>query len=190
MTLVSPEKRIKFTHPRRTENSTPGPMRMLLRQLNQRSHRNAVENIHGGGKRSPSESTSWSRVQIGGRREAGILGESAGAQGSRLQTFPRGSNEPNFGYHVRACKVERLNDSFARFMYHKAYSRKKPCWRHDACIGSISGLLSVNMHSLVSPLYYTHTPQLRSTRYILSHTIRSLPDRALWEVGFFLNTVH
>jgi hypothetical protein len=41
-----------------------------------------------------------------------------------------------------------------------------------------SGLLSVNMHALASPLYYTHTPQLRSTRYILSHTVRSLPDRA------------
>ena len=53
----------------------------------------------------------------------------------------------------------------------QAYSRKKPCWR---CMHRDHfGLLSVNMQASVSQLYYTHTPQLRSTRYILSHTVRS-----------------
>ena len=33
---------------------------------------------------------------------------SAGAQDSQLQTFPRGSDELNFVYHVRACRAERL----------------------------------------------------------------------------------
>jgi len=35
--------------------------------------------------------------------------------------------------------------------------------------GEHFGLLSVNMHALVSPMYYTLEPQLRSTRYTL-HT--------------------
>ena len=59
-----------------------------------------------------------------------------------------------------------------------------------ACTGSISGLLSVNMHALVSPLYYTHTPPLRSTRYTPHTQDVPEPDRALSEVGLFLNTNH
>jgi hypothetical protein len=31
-------------------------------------------------------------------------------------------------------------------------------------------------HALVSPLYYPHTPQLRSTRYILPHAEHDLPS--------------
>jgi len=38
-----------------------------------------------------------------------------------------------------------------------------------ACAESITGLLSANTHALASALYYPHTPQLHSTRYIL-HT--------------------
>ena len=66
-----------IAHPGRTENSTPGPMSVLPRQLHQRSHRSAVENIRGGGERTPSGTPSSSRVQIGGRRAAGRLGVSA-----------------------------------------------------------------------------------------------------------------
>ena len=66
-----------IAHPGRTENSTPGPMSVLPRQLHQRSHRRAVENIRGGGERTPSGTPSSSRVQIGGRRAAGRLGVSA-----------------------------------------------------------------------------------------------------------------
>ena len=32
------------------------------------------------------------------------------------------------GDGVRACKAERLDDSRTRFTYHKACSRRKPCW--------------------------------------------------------------
>ena len=44
-----------------------------------------------------------------------------------------------------------------------------------ACAESITGLLSDNTHVLASALYYPHTPQLRSTRYILPHAVRHLP---------------
>ena len=40
---------------------------------------------------------------------------------------------------------------------------------------SITGLPSANTHALASALYYPHTPQLRSTRYILRHAVRDLP---------------
>jgi hypothetical protein len=60
-----------IAHPGRTENSTPGPMSVLPRQLHQRSHRSAVENIRGGGERTPSGTPSSSRVHRGGRRAAG-----------------------------------------------------------------------------------------------------------------------
>ena len=66
-----------IAHPGRTENSTPGPMSVLPRQVNQRPHRRAVENIRGGGGRMPSGAPSRSSVQRGGRRAAGRLGISA-----------------------------------------------------------------------------------------------------------------
>ena len=44
-----------------------------------------------------------------------------------------------------------------------------------ACAESITGLLSANTHALASALYYPHTSQLRSTRYILPHAVRHLP---------------
>ena len=44
-----------------------------------------------------------------------------------------------------------------------------------ACVESITGLLSANTHALASALYYPHTSQLRSTRYILPHAVRHLP---------------
>ena len=65
-----------IAHPGRTENSTPGPMSVLPRQLHQRSHRSVVENICDSGERTPSGTPSSSRVQIGGRRAAGRLGVS------------------------------------------------------------------------------------------------------------------
>ena len=85
-------------------------------------------------------------------------------------TYPLQSNHQA----VRACKAERLNASLARIMCHMPILARNPV--DDACTGSISGLLSVNMHALVSPLYYTLAPQLRSTRYIL-HT-QYVPDLA------------
>ena len=50
-----------------------------------------------------------------------------------------------------------------------------------ACAESISGLLSVNTHASATSLYYTHTPQLRSTRYILPHAVRHLTSPSLLE---------
>ena len=44
-----------------------------------------------------------------------------------------------------------------------------------ACAESITGLLSANTHALASALYYPHTSQLRSTRYVLPHAVRHLP---------------
>ena len=59
---------------------------------------------------------------------------------------------------VRACKADRLNVSLARVMRHMPILARNPVV--DACTGSISGLLSVNMYALVSPLYYSLAPQL------------------------------
>jgi hypothetical protein len=53
------------------------------------------------------------RSAAGGR----IYCVSADAQGSQLQTFPRGSDELNFGYHVSACHSHGP----------RAVSRGKPC---------------------------------------------------------------
>ena len=169
-----PVRRISrnIAHPGRTENSTPGPMSVLPRQLHQRSHRSIVENIRCGGECTPSGTPSSSRVQIGGRRAAGRLGVSA-AHRAVGNNIPRGSDEPNFGYHVRA--VRRSASTPPVLVSRTTSLSPRGTLFPAACAESITGLLSANTHALASALYYPHTSQLRSTRYILPHAVRHLP---------------
>jgi hypothetical protein len=117
-------------------------------QFNQRSYRHVVEIIRGvkacaRGVPYPhaSEWVSWSVAQAErvGRPDHCA---SAGAQGRQLKTFPRGSNELNFGYHVSVCHS----------LDHEADSRRKPFQR---CMYQEYRTSHGHMHALVSPLYYT-----------------------------------
>ncbi len=95
-----------------------------------------------------------------------------GRTGQTVQTFPRGSNELNFGYHVRAVRRSSstppilVSRTTSRFPHEtlSAMHVPEPRTSHG------------HMHALVSALYYPHTPQLRSTRYILPHAERDLPS--------------
>jgi len=89
-----------IAHPGRTVLSAPGTISAILRQLNQRSHRIIVENISGVeayARGVPYIHTKCmcrgpepKRIVAGGR----IYSVSVSTQDSRLQTFPRGSDEP------------------------------------------------------------------------------------------------
>jgi hypothetical protein len=78
-----------IAHPGRTENSTPGPMSVLPRQLHQRSHRLAVENIPGGVERMPSGAPTNVPRPEGKSEGCRNIRHKRSAQGSRVQTFPR-----------------------------------------------------------------------------------------------------
>ena len=101
----------------------------------------------------------------------------------------RGDDCPFIVLTVRACRAEHLDDPRTRSRTTRLFPAGNPVYA--ACTENISGLLPVNTHASASSLYYTHTPQLRSTATSY-HTQYAPADltKPFKKLGFFLNADH
>ena len=164
-----------IAHPGRTENGTPGPMSVLPRQFNQRSYRRVVEYVRGVKKRARTASPSRSVAQAEhGERPDKIV-----------QALAHRADRANIPQGIQCTETSLTMLEPSSSHVPQSDPRKELLQR---CVHHGPRTSHGHTHASVSLLYYPHTPQLRSTRYVLPHTDMTCRFRGPLEPESLLNT--